>query len=77
MTSLAWHENVTANEHRHTAVSWARRTLRPSVAVIIGLETTTPGTGAFIGKVGIRTCGIGHELVLRWIRNPQAAVGIR
>jgi DNA polymerase III epsilon subunit-like protein len=55
MTALAWHENVTANEHRQTAVSWARRALRPSAAVIIGLETTAPGTGGLIEIAVVET----------------------
>ena len=55
MTALAWHENVTGNEHRQTTVSWARRALRPCAAVIIGLETTAPGAGALIEMAVMET----------------------
>ena len=55
MTALAWHENVTGNEHRKTVVSWARRALRPCAAVIIGFETTAPGAGALIEMAVMET----------------------
>lgn len=66
MTALAWHENVTANEHRKTAVSWARRALRPCAAVIIGLETTAPGAGALIEIAVMETdTAIGMNTLVR------------
>ena len=51
MTTLVYpplHENMTASEHRQATVRWARRALRPNAAVIIGLETTAPGSGSLI-----------------------------
>ena len=51
MTTLVYpppHENMTAGEHRQATVRWARRALRPDATVIIGLETTAPGSGSLI-----------------------------
>ena len=56
MTTLVFpaarHDNITASEHRQSAVRFARRALHPGAAVILGIETTTPGTGSLSGKVG-------------------------
>lgn len=52
MTALVLHENQTVGEHRQTAVRWARRALHPGVALIVGMETTTPEDGSLTGKVG-------------------------
>ena len=51
MTTLVYpplHENKTASEHRQATVRGARRALRPDATVIIGLETTAPGSGSLI-----------------------------
>lgn len=56
MTALVYpsarYESMTATEHRQGSVGWARRALLPGAAVILGMETTTPGGGAFAGKGG-------------------------
>lgn len=44
----ATHECMTVSEQRQAAVRWARRALHPGAAVILGVETTTPGAGALI-----------------------------
>lgn len=48
----ATHECMTVSEQRQAAVRWARRALRPGAAVILGVETTTPGAGALTGRKG-------------------------
>jgi hypothetical protein len=56
MTTLVFpaarHDNITASEHRQSAVRFARRALHPSASVILGMETTTPGSGSLTGRVG-------------------------
>ena len=56
MTTLVYpaarHDNITSSEHRQSAVRFARRALHPGAAVILGMETTTPGSGSLSGKVG-------------------------
>ena len=59
MTTLVFpaarHNNITSSEHRQSAVRFARRALHPGAAVILGMETTTPGTGSLIEIAVIET----------------------
>ncbi len=54
MTTLVFpavrHDNITSSEHRQLAVRFARRALHPAAAVILGMETTTPGSGSLAGR---------------------------
>jgi DNA polymerase III epsilon subunit-like protein len=55
MTTALQREDTTTNEYRQAAVRWARRALQPGAAVILGIETTTPGAGAFVEIAVIET----------------------
>ncbi len=75
MTTLVYpaarHNNITSNEHRQSAVRFARRALHPGAAVILGMETTTPGTGSLGGKVGYSNL---HSRIRLGVRKPAVLV---
>ncbi len=67
----ARHDNITASEHRQSAVRFARRALNPGAAVSLGIETTTSGTGSLGGKVGYSNL---HSRIRLGVRKPAVLV---
>ena len=74
MTALVYpplQENMTVSDHRHATVRWARRALRPDTAVVIGMGTTTPGSGSLIEIAVIET---DRTIRLNTLVNPKTPI---